>query len=262
MAKKFETLLVERDQGVTTITLNRPELHNCFNETMIAELARACAEFGKDPETRLIVLTGAGESFCAGADLNWMKKVAAYSPAQNKADALKLHKMLLAVYRCPKPVIARVNGAAIGGGTGLVAAADMAFAEQDAVFGFSEVRLGLIPAVISPFVVRKIGEANAREYFLTGERFTAERAQHMGLIQYQGTPEEIQEKIQEKIQLLKLGGPEALADCKRLIESIGGQGLDKVGSYTAGRIAARRGSKEGKEGMVAFLTKRKPNWCF
>lgn len=260
MAKPYDTLLIERDQGVTTVTLNRPELHNAFNEAMIAELARAFAEFGKDPGTRVIVLAGAGESFCAGADLNWMKKVASYTPAQNKADALKLHKMLLAVYRCPKPVIARIDGAVLGGGTGLVAAVDMAFANQDALFGFTEVRLGLIPAVISPFVIRKIGEANAREYFLTGEKFTALRAQEMGLIQYQGTPEYVYEKLQDKIRELKKGAPTALADCKRLIEKVGGQALDKIGTYTAGQIAARRGSKEGKEGMVAFLTKRKPDW--
>jgi len=173
---------------------------------------------------------------------------------------LRLHKMLLAVYRSPKPVVAKVNGAAIGGGTGLVAAADIAFADQSALFSFSEVRLGLIPAVISPFVTRKIGEANAREYFLTGERFTALRAQEMRLIQYQGTPEYVQEKIQDKVNELKKGSPTALADCKKLIEKVGGQPLDKIGTFTSAQIAARRGSKEGKEGMIAFLTKRKPDW--
>ena len=260
MANSFETLLIERDLGVTTITLNRPELHNAFNETMIAELSRAFAEFGKDDGTRVIVLTGAGESFCAGADLNWMKKVASYRPAQNKADALRLHKMLLQIYRCPRPVIAKINGTVMAGGTGLVAAADMAFADHNVLFGFTEVRLGLIPAVISPFVIRKIGEANAREYFLTGERFTALKAQEMGLIQYQGAPDYVYEKIKDKINELKKGAPTALADCKKLIEKVGGQGLDKIGAFTSGQIAARRGSKEGKEGMIAFLTKRKPDW--
>jgi methylglutaconyl-CoA hydratase len=261
MSKTFETLLIERDQGATTITLNRPELHNAFNEKMIAELAKAFTSFSKDAETRVLILTGAGESFCAGADLNWMKKVASYSPAQNKADALSLHKMLLAVARCPKPVIALVNGAAIGGGTGLVAAADMAFADEGAMFGFSEVRLGLIPAVISPFVIRKIGESNAREYFLTGERFSAAKAQEMGLVQFNGTADFLREKVQHKIRQLKQGGPTALADCKALIEKVAGQPLDKIGSYTSGQIAKRRGSAEGKEGMIAFLTKRKPEWC-
>jgi len=260
MAKKFESLLVERDIGVTTITLNRPELHNAFNETMIAELHRAFTEFGREADTRVIVLTGAGESFCAGADLNWMKRVASYSPAQNKADALKLHKMLLAVYRCPKPVIARVNGATIGGGTGLLAAVDMAFADSAAGFGFSEVRLGLIPAVISPFVIRKIGEGNAREFFLTGERFSALKAQEMGLIQYQGNPEYLHEKMEEKLHMLQQGGPGALAACKQLIEKIGGEDLEKVGGFTSTQIARLRSSSEGKEGIVAFLTKRKPNW--
>ncbi|HKY64642.1 MAG TPA: enoyl-CoA hydratase-related protein [bacterium] len=260
MSQAFETLLVERDQGVTTVTLNRPDLHNAFNEKMIAELSKAFGQFGKDKETRVIVLTGAGESFCAGADLNWMKKVAAYSPAQNKADAMTLHKMLLAIHRCPKPVIAEVNGAAVGGGVGLVAAVDMAFAVESAMFGFSEVRLGLIPAVISPFVIRKIGGSHAREFFLTGERFSAAKAQEMGLIQFNGGLEFVREKVQHKIRQLKQGGPTALADCKVLIEKVAGQPLDKIGSYTAGQIAKRRGSAEGKEGMVAFLTKRKPEW--
>lgn len=260
MSQPFETLLVERDQGVTTLTLNRPDLHNAFNETMILELAKAFAQFGKDKETRVLVLTGAGESFCAGADLNWMKKVASYSPAQNRADALRLHKMLLAIQRCPKPVIAVVNGAAIGGGTGLVAAVDMAFAEESAMFAFSEVRLGLIPAVISPFVIRKIGESHAREFFLTGERFSAAKAQEMGLIHFNGSAEFVREKAQHKIRQLKQGGPTALADAKVLIEKVAGQPLDKIGTYTSGQIAKRRGSVEGKEGMVAFLTKRKPEW--
>ena len=260
MTKPFETILVERDQGVTTLTLNRPELHNAFNETMIAELSKAFAQFGKDKETRVIVLTGSGESFCAGADLNWMKKVASYSPAQNKADAMELHKMLLAVNRCPKPVIAVVNGAAIGGGTGLVAAVDIALAEEGAMFGFSEVRLGLIPAVISPFVIRKIGEANAREFFLTGERFSAAKAQEMNLVQFHGSGEFLREKVQHKIRQLKQGGPTALSDCKVLIEKVAGQPLDKIGAFTSGQIAKRRGCTEGKEGMVAFLTKRKPEW--
>jgi methylglutaconyl-CoA hydratase len=157
-------------------------------------------------------------------------------------------------------VIAVVNGAAIGGGVGLVAAVDMAFAEESAMFGFSEVRLGLIPAVISPFVIRKIGESHAREFFLTGERFSAVKAQEMGLIHFNGSVEFVREKVQHKIRQLKQGGPTALADAKVLIEKVAGQPLDKIGSYTAGQIAKRRGSAEGKEGMVAFLTKRKPEW--
>ncbi|HCU24931.1 MAG TPA: enoyl-CoA hydratase [Deltaproteobacteria bacterium] len=260
MSSEYTTLLVERDQDVVTLTLNRPELHNAFNEVMIAELTRAFERLGKDSETRALVLTGAGESFCAGADLNWMKKVAAYTSAQNKADALRLHKMLLAVYRCPKPVIAKINGAAVGGGVGLVAAADIAFAAETARFGFSEVRLGLIPAVISPFVMCKIGEANAREYFLSGERFSAARAKEMGLVQYVAAATALPEQIQEKLRHLRQGGPTALAACKKLIEKVGGASLEKMGLFTSAQIAARRSSPEGKEGMNAFLAKRKPNW--
>lgn len=258
--KNFKNLLVETDQGVTSIILNRPNLHNVFNSEMIAELSRLFISLSSEPGTQVVVLTGAGDSFCAGADLHWMKTAAEYSFEENQADAEKLHQLLMSVYTCAKPVIARVNGPALGGGVGLVAAVDMAFAEANAVFGFSEVRLGLIPAVISPFVLRKIGEKNAREYFLTGERFLAERAKEIGLIQEMGTPDEIENLISQKIKALKSGGPTALAECKKLIREINGKALDQVGKETAKRIAQRRASAEGKEGINAFLEKRKPKW--
>lgn len=260
MVDKYKNILLEAEDGVATVTLNRPEMHNAFNEEMIGELVRAFAELSRDSRVRVVVLTGAGESFCAGADLNWMKKMAGFSKAQNLADAKRLHQMLTSVYRCSKPIIAHVNGAAVGGGTGLLAAVDIAIAEEKALFSFSEVRLGLIPAVISPFVLRKIGEANAREFFLTGERFSAAKAQEMGLIQYHGASDLVREKIKEKIEMLKNGAPGALADSKKLIEKIAGSLLDKAGKFTSKAIADRRASKEGQEGMVAFLTKRKPDW--
>ncbi len=258
--RAFETLWVEVENKVARVTLNRPELHNAFNEVMIAELAQVFKELGKDPAVRVVILSGMGESFCAGGDLNWMRKVAAYSTQKNLADAKKLHAMLMAVYLCPKPVIAQVNGPALGGGLGLVAAADMAFAIEDAFFSFSEVRLGLIPAVISPFVIRKIGEGNAREYFLTAERFKAARAREMGLINYVAIPDQLDEKIREKVQFLLQAPPGALAECKKLIHRVAGLGLEKAVGITPRLIAGRRASEEGKEGIVAFLSKRKANW--
>ena len=163
----YQTLFIQQTDSVTQVTLNRPEIHNAFNEMMIAELTQVFRALSVDPQTRIIILTGSGESFCAGADLNWMQRMVNYSQKENLEDSEKLHLMLYAVYSCSKPVIAKVNGSAIGGGTGLIAAVDFAIADEKAQFCFSEVRLGLIPAVISPFVLRKIGESNAREYFLT-----------------------------------------------------------------------------------------------
>ncbi len=258
--KKFKTVLIESEGDVTVVTLHRPELHNAFNQEMISELTQAFTQLSKDPKIRVILLTGAGNSFCAGADLHWMKKMARYSAKENVADAKRFHRMLLTIYRCSKPTLALVNGAAIGGGVGLVAAVDMALAHADAVFGFSEVRIGLIPAVISPFVLRKIGEGEAHEYFLTGERFSAMRAHQMGLVQYCGTAEEVREKLEQKISLLSSVAPQAVGESKKLIEKVSQTPLEQVGSFTAKMIAARRASPEGREGMNAFLNKRPPKW--
>lgn len=256
----FKTLLIQQNNGISSVTLNRPELHNAFNEVMIQELTKAFSFLSKDKATRIVILTGNGESFCAGADLNWMKKMASYTKKENLEDSKRLHKMLETIYRCKKPVIARVNGSAIGGGVGLVAAADIAIACEHAKFGLSEVRLGLIPAVISPFVIRKIGEANAREYFLTAERFDAMKARQMNLVQEVCTKEEIERKLEEKNKHLLSAGPEALAESKELIERVSNQPIEKISSYTSRKIAERRASKEGQEGIKAFLEKRKPVW--
>jgi len=256
----YETLIVEGEEGVAKITLHRPDLHNAINETMIAELTKVFLQISKDKQIRMVLLTGSGNTFCSGADLHWMKKIAGATKAQSVADSKRLHEMLMSIYQCEKPVLAHVNGPAIGGGVGLVAAADMAFAHEGAEFSFSEVRLGLIPAVISPFVVRKIGENNAREYFLTAERFKAHKAKEMGLINYCAVPDQLEEKIAEKIKYLKQAAPGALADCKKLIQKIRTFDLDELGDITAEMISERRTSAEGQEGMVAFLTKRKPNW--
>ncbi len=256
----FQTLLINQKNNLATVTLNRPELHNAFNEIMIQELTKAFSTLSKDKNTRVIILTGNGESFCAGADLNWMKKMASFTKKENLEDSKRLHKMLETIYRCSKPVIAKVNGSAIGGGVGLVAAADIALAYNTAKFGLSEVRLGLIPAVISPFVIKKIGEANAREYFLTAERFDALKARQMNLVNEVGSPEEIEKKLEEKIKFLLSAGPEALAESKILIEKVSGQPIEKVSAFTSRKIAERRASKEGREGVQAFLEKRNPQW--
>lgn len=257
---KFQTLLIERNNNLATIILNRPELHNAFNEVMIQELTEIFTLLSKDKKIRVITLTGNGESFCAGADLNWMKKMAGFTKKENLADSKRLHKMLETVYRCSKPVIAKVNGSAIGGGVGLVAAADIALAYDTAKMRLSEVRLGLIPSVISPFVIKKIGEAYAREYFLTAESFDAAKARQMNLVNDIGSREEIEKKIEEKIKLLLAAGPEALAVCKHLIEKVSAQPIEKIATFTSSKIAERRASKEGKEGIQAFLEKRKPIW--
>ncbi len=260
MKSSYQTILVETSNILTTVTLNRPEVHNAFNEEMIAELTQAFLSLSKDPKTRVVLLMGNGPSFCAGADLHYMKKMAGFSFAKNQGDAKKLHRMLDSIYTCSKPVIVKAHGAVMGGGLGLVAAADMALAIEDTMFSFSEVRLGLIPAVISPFVIKKIGEGNAREYFLTAEKFSAQKACEMGLIQYRGIPEEIEEKLSQKIQSFKTVAPGAVADCKKLIQSVVGKTPTQALAITTRGIAKRRASVEGKEGMKSFFEKRKPNW--
>jgi len=257
----FQTLLIDIKDQTATVTLNRPDVHNAFNDVLISEITQAFSHLGQEKDVRAIVLTGAGSSFCAGGDLNWMKQCAGYSREENIEDAQKLHQMLLQIVRCPKPVIAKVNGTTMGGGVGLVAAADMAFAFKTAMFALSEVRLGLIPAVISPFVIRKMGDARFLEYTLTAERFSAMQAKELGLIQHCGDPEQINELVDIKIQALKAAGPEALAESKRLVQEIAGVSLEKVGEATARFLADRRASAEAKEGIEAFFAKRKPKWA-
>ncbi len=260
MTELYQNLLVENQNGITTVTLNRPELHNAFNDAMIAELIDCFSRLAQDVQTRVVVVTGAGKSFCAGADLNWMKKMADYSFEENERDATQLHRMLLQIDLFPKPVVGRINGSAIGGGVGLVSVTDMAFAVRGAEFGFSEVRLGLVPAVISPFVLQKIGAAAAREYFLTGERFGVDRALEMGLLQGTGSLEELEVWLEKKLQALCAGGAEALAESKRLVREGVLQSPEVAGERTARIIAERRASPEGREGIAAFLNKRKPRW--
>jgi methylglutaconyl-CoA hydratase len=258
--KNFETIIYSFKNKVASVTLNRPEVHNAFNEVMIAELTEIFKDISGDDSARVVVLTGSGKSFSAGADLNWMKKMINYSYEENLDDSLKLAGLFHLMYSCPKPVIARVNGAAIGGGTGLVAVCDIAIAAEIAKFSLSEVKLGLVPACISPYVIRKVGEGRCREFFLTGERLIAKRAMELGLVNQVVPLEELDQTVQEKANQLISSGPKAIAMCKELLKNVPGMDFDKAKTYTADMIARMRIGDEGQEGMNAFLEKRKPKW--
>ena len=241
------------ERGVVRVTLNRPAVHNAFNEGMIGELTDAFADLGKQDGVRVIVLAGNGASFSAGADLNWMQRAAEQDEYANREDALGLAKMFDTINTCPKPVIGLVQGAAFGGGIGLIACCDVVVAQPEAKFGLTEVRLGLIPAVISPFVIAKIGPSAARRYMLTGETFTATEAQHIGLVHEVASG--LEAEGVKLVEAFLASGPEAIADAKDLLAE-----RHLTAELTAHRIATRRASDEGREGISAFLAKRKPNW--
>lgn len=251
---------VTRD-GVAHVTLNRPDLHNAFNEVVIREMHRNFDDIGRDDSVRAVVLRTEGKSFCAGADLNWMKRMVGYSIDENIADAMTMANMLRAIRDCPKPTIARVHGATYGGGVGLVAACDMAVALEGAVFCLSEVKLGILPAVISSFVLEKTGPAHFRRYAMTAERFNGVEARRIGLVSETAlTSEEMDETIGELADAIKANGPLAVAACKSVITEVLGFDWDAALQKTARRIAERRVSEEGQDGMMAFLEKRKPKW--
>jgi methylglutaconyl-CoA hydratase len=259
--RTYTTLEVAVGAGIAVVTLNRPEVHNAFDETLIAELTAALRGQGEDPAVRAVVLTGAGTSFCAGADLNWMKKMAAFSRAQNLADATALADMLTTLSQLPKPTIARVHGAVFGGGVGLVACCDIAIGTPDAIFALSEARLGLIPATIGPYVIEAIGARAARRLFLTAERFTAAEAFRLGLLHDLAAPVEIDERIDAMLGLLIKAGPRAQAECKMLLRAVANRPIDAdLIAETAERIATVRASAEAKEGVAAFLAKRSAAW--
>ena len=242
-------LEVERDRSVLRITLTRPDRRNAFDAALIEELAEAFVDVGR---ARAVLLAGEGPSFCAGADVSWMRASAGLSFDENVADANALRRMLEAIDACPAPVVARVHGHALGGGAGLVAAADIAIAAPDTVFAFSEVKLGIIPAVISPFVLPKIGTGAARRYFVTGERFDAETALHIGLVSE--VDAQLDAAVEKVLAELLSAGPHAARWAKRLVRE------RPDGSETARWIAERRTSEEGQEGLKAFLEKRLPGW--
>ncbi len=279
-----DCLLVEQNNPIATITLNRPQAHNAFDETLIGEITACFERLSDDTGVRAIVLRGAGESFCAGADLHWMRRMADYSEEENRADAANLQRMFAAIAACPKPTLARVHGAAIGGGAGLVAVCDIAIASSDTKFAFSEVRLGLVPAVIAPYVLQKIGMGASRALFVTGERFGADEALRLGLIQQVAPDEdyiksmgleavqrlglakqikpasELDAAVQKKIELILQAGPQAIAVAKRLLNDIADNTPEQAAETTIACIAALRVSPEGQEGIRAFLEKRKPEW--
>lgn len=256
----YTVLEIETAGPVATIWMNRPDRHNAFDETLIAELTEAVEQLSAQDEIRVLVLAGRGPSFSAGADLAWMKRQGAASEHDNMRDAAAMGRMFMALRHCTKPVVARIHGAAIGGGMGLVAACDIAVATPEAVFATTEVRLALIPAVISPLVVAAIGERQARRYFLTGERISAARALSIGLI-HEIAENDLDEAVAGIVSDLLKGAPQAQNQAKALIDQVSGRGFDEdVVGETASLIAERRASDEAKEGLSAFLEKRKPEW--
>jgi methylglutaconyl-CoA hydratase len=259
--KAYKTIQLELNHDTATVWMNRPEIHNAFNEEMISELSDAFTRLNVMEEVRVVVLRGRGKSFCAGADLNWMKSVANYSHEQNYAESLNLAKCFYNIYTCSKPTIAVVHGAAIGGANGLLAACDFAFADDNTTFSLSEVKIGIIPAAISPYVTKRVGEYGSRELMLTGKRIKGKEAGHFRLVNKSLPADELEAHLESVIALLRTSGPNAIAQCKKLIFDISNKlTLDEAVDYTAGMIADIRASDEGQEGMAAFLNKRKPNW--
>lgn len=251
---------VKQDGAVLTVALNRPAVHNALTPTMIKELTAVFQAIPEQQEVRVVVLTGNGRSFCAGADLSFMRAAADYTFAENVQDGEAIFDLMLMVDQCPRPVVGRVNGAAIGGGVGLVSCCDIVVAIERAKFAFSEARLGLAPAVISPFVLAKIGAGNGRELFLTGERFDATQAQRIGLVNRVAAEADLDAAVSERIEQLLQAAPGAQAAAKELIRQVSHQPKEAMRDYTANLIARLRDSDEGREGMSSFLQKRKPWW--
>jgi methylglutaconyl-CoA hydratase len=258
---KYTTLQISVQEGVGLIVMNRPDVRNAFNETMIAEVTAAFRAMDADRKVRAVVLAGAGPAFCAGADLNWMKKMSAYGFAENYTDAMRLATMYNTIYTMQKPTVARVHGPAYAGGMGLVTACDIAVAAYEAEFCLSEVKLGLIAANISPYVVAAMGERCARRYFLTAERFTAAEAYRIGVVQEIAPIAELDERVNELLGHLLSASPAAITASKDLVRSVARGPIDKdMIADTATRIATARASADGKEGIRSFLEKRKPSW--
>ncbi len=257
------TLKIERDsRGVVLVAFNRPEVHNAFDEATIRDVIAAFRDLGQDESVRVIILGAEGKSFCAGADLNWMHRASQYDYEKNREDAGELALMLNAIYACPKPVIARVQGNAFGGGVGVIAAADLAIGVVDSQFSLSEVKLGIIPAVISPYVIEAIGANNARRYFLTAERFSASEAYRIGLLnELAGNVDAMDEQIAAWCNALLANGPKAIESAKNLIQAVSQKPIeDELIEDTVERIAQIRATPEAKEGIGAFLERRKPSW--
>ena len=261
MMMNWQSIDITMHERVATVTLNRPDVRNAFNEHTIAELALAFDELGRDEDVRAIVLAANGAAFCAGADLNWMKAMAGYSHAENLADATKLADMLRTIYLCTKPVVARVQGDCYAGGMGLVAACDVIVAADGVNFCLSEVKLGLIPATISPYVIKAMGENAARRYFLTAERFNAAEARRIGFAHEVVPADALDATVAAIVKALVNNSPNAVGEAKRLVREMSGRAIDDaLLADSAERIAAIRASLEGREGVASFLEKRKPSW--
>ncbi|MBO9595523.1 MAG: enoyl-CoA hydratase/isomerase family protein [Niabella sp.] len=256
----YTTIEIEQHYHIATVWLNRPEVRNALNGTMIAELIHAFETLGTDADVRVITLRGRGRVFCAGADLKWMKATATSGYEESLEENRQLARCFQTVYHTPKPTIAVVHGAAMGGANGFIAACDFAYAGNDTLFAFSEVRLGLVPATIAPYILKKIGEAKAKELILTGRQFHAREAAHAGLLNQVLQEIELESKVAELIQELLQGGPASIAASKQLLHHIADMELEACIPYTAEAIARARSSAEGQEGMQAFFEKRKPNW--
>ncbi len=255
--KTIETSLID---GIARIVMSRPEVRNAFNEDMIAEIHHAVSGYTQDTDVRMIVITGEGTVFSAGADIEWMRKMGNVGFDDNYQDALKLANMLDCIHECSKPTIARVNGPAIGGGTGLVAACDIAIGISSAFFSFSEVKIGLVPACIGPYVIKRVGQSTAGELFITGRRIDADEARQIGLLNYTVDDAEIESKLFDLTESIMGSSPIAIAEAKKLIREVPDQTREQYIDFTARMIAELRTGKEGKEGTAAFLEKRKPSW--
>jgi methylglutaconyl-CoA hydratase len=260
MADAFQFIRFSIENSVARVTFCRPEIHNAFNASVIGEMSSVFSRIHETHNIRAVVLTGEGKSFCSGADLNWMRSVLTQSFDENLAEANALADLFWAIYTCRCPVIARVNGAAIGGGTGFVAVCDIAIAAESAVFSFSEVKIGVVPACIGPYVIKKLGEGRARELFLTGERINARRALDFGLVNSVAVDSDLDDAVHKLLKQVLSSGPQAVATAKKLLSEVSGMTPEQFRPYTAEMIARLRQSDEGQEGMDAFLNKRKPRW--
>ena len=257
---EYKTITFTKNDSVGYLTFNRPEIHNAFNATLLNEMSDLFDQLEKDNSLRVVVITGAGKSFCAGADLNWMRSVINQSFEENLTESNNLADLFYKIYSFKRPVIGKINGAAIGGGTGFVAVCDIAIAAESAKFSFSEVKIGVVPACIGPYVIKKMGEGKARELFITGERMLAKRAFEVGLVNKYVVDEKLDEEVNVLIKSILSSGPEAVAMAKKLISEVPSMSPEEYKPYTAEMIAKLRISDEGQEGMDAFLNKRKPKW--
>jgi len=257
---KYELINVLKDNDIATVMLNRPEVHNAMNERLIKEITTCFKELASDEKTKVIVLTGKGESFCAGADLNWMKSMVMYSKEENTRDSRLLLDMYETIYSCPKPVIGKINGHAFGGGVGLIAVCDINIATIGSKFAFSEVKLGIMPSVISTYIVRRIGLSSMNRLFITGERFSSEYAKEIGLIDFVTEKDDFNSMVERYVDQLKSSSPKAIKEIKNLVNNYKKMDIEKYKEFTVEKISELRVSEEGQEGMNAFLEKRRPKW--